>query len=158
MLNVDQFRTWIVRPTLERLALHSEAAEMLLVGTAIQESRLTYLKQLGGGPALGVYQIEPRTHGDLYETYLDYREELRDRVRGFAAARPNEVVPPESELIGNLYYATAVARLIYYRRPEPLPPADNLAAIAAYWKRYYNTAAGAGTADEFVANYRAYAM
>ena len=39
-------------------------------------------------------------------------------------------------------YATAVARLIYWRVPRPLPAASDLDGLAAYWKTHYNTAAG----------------
>ena len=57
----------------------------------------------------------------------------------------------DDQLIWNLAYASAVARLIYYRRPEPLPRADDLPALAEYWKAHFNTAAGKGTPADFIA-------
>lgn len=154
MINVPQFRELVVRPTLEHLDLWSEAAENLLIGTAIQESRLEFLKQVGGGPALGVYQIEPATHRDVWYNFVRFREiatVLHQMVgEPFGAVR-------DGDLITNLAYATAIARIIYYRVPTPLPDADDIEGLAAYWKEHYNTPLGAGDPDDFEDNYRRFA-
>ena len=148
MLNPQHVLELVIRPTLEFLDLASPSAERLLLGTAITESRLRHLRQFGGGPALGLYQIEPATHRDLFENFLDYprRHALRDRLQGLAA--PSESL--DRRLIANLSYATAAARLIYFRRPEALPDAGDLQAIAGYWKAHYNTSRGAGTPWHFI--------
>ncbi len=151
MLNVGQFRAEVVHPVLEHLGMWSQAAENLIVGTALQESALTYLKQLGGGPALGFFQMEPVTHDDIWKNYLDYREDLSQLVQGFTSSWPATL---SDQLIGNLPYACVMARIKYARQPEALPAADDIEALGQYWKTYYNTAQGAGTVDEFVANYR----
>ena len=63
-LNLDHFRADVIQPTLAHLdgddapRFQGLAAENLLLGTALVESGLHYLHQLGGGPALGIYQIE----------------------------------------------------------------------------------------------------
>ena len=88
MLYPRQFRERVVRPTLEVLRLHSRSAENLLLGTAYQESRLRHLHQLHGGPALGLFQIEPCTHEELWRSYLVYRRERAKRVRALAASGP----------------------------------------------------------------------
>lgn len=160
MLDVKQFRELVVRPTLERIGLWSEAAENLLVGTAIQESRLKYLKQKGAGPALGVYQIEPATHADVWINFLRFKPAKANVVMGLVHRHVDDRHMGYSDnlaLVYDLAYATAIARIIYYRRPEPLPPADDIDALAAYWKQHYNTPLGAGTAEEWAANYRRYA-
>ena len=54
-------------------------AETLLLGTAKAESGLIYLKQLKG-PALGLYQNEPKTHKDTWDNYLKYKPELAKLV------------------------------------------------------------------------------
>lgn len=146
MLDPHHFRRHIIRPTLQRLRLHSPAAEALLLGTALVESGLEALVQRGGGPALGLYQIEPATHSDLWRSYLAFRPRLAARVLRLAAG----LNPSHSQLISNLAYATAMARLVYLRRPSPLPPADDMAALAAYWKAHFNTPAGKGTPEDFV--------
>ena len=60
-LNVRDLRVEVIRPALRALDLWSPAAEDLVLGTAAQESGLAYLRQIGGGPALGLWQIEPAT-------------------------------------------------------------------------------------------------
>ncbi len=145
MLDPDQFLTYVVRPSLDSIGLWSEAAERLLLGTAITESELTWLRQREDGPARGVYQIEPATHDDIWANYLAYRDGLANRVARLAGQRPRH-----EQLTWNLGYATAIARLVFYRRPEPLPQADDLAGLARYWKAHFNTALGAGSAEDFL--------
>lgn len=155
MLDVSHFRKYVVRPALHHIGMYSEAAENLIVGTAVQESRLTYLHQKGGGPALGIYQIEPATHKDVWDNYLGFRPELAGRVRG-VASQQEFVSAPDHDLVFNLWYATIIARIIYRRAKPPLPDADDILGLAAYWKDYYNSALGAGTKPEFILNYRTY--
>ena len=52
-LDPGQLLALVIRPTLKYLEWDGRAAEQLVLGTAITESRLRYIKQLGGGPALG---------------------------------------------------------------------------------------------------------
>lgn len=148
----QQFRECIIEPVLHFLDLYSPAAVELLMGTAAQESHFgTYLKQIDG-PALGIYQIEPATHRDLWDNFLTHRRDLSAKLGNLTSA--GWPLDSKERLIGNLYYATAVARLIYYRDPQPLPAHDDLPGLAAYWKRVYNTAKGKGTVKEFLKNYR----
>jgi predicted transglutaminase-like cysteine proteinase len=146
MIDPFQFALLVIRPTLQGLGLHSLAAERLLLGTALAESGLRKLKQ-DGGPALGLYQVEPDTHVDLYRNWLRFRPALAGKLAAFRLADQ----PRGSQLVWNLAYATAVARLIYYRDPAALPPAADLAGQARYWKRVYNTSAGKGTAEHYMA-------
>jgi len=152
MFNIAQFRKEIVQHTLRHLIPeipYTEAAVELLMLTAAQESQLgTYLVQLGGGPALGVYQMEPDTHNDIRLNFLRYRSDLGDLVGALKTQEGGY------QLVGNLYYATAMARVHYYRVKEPLPASDDIHGLAKYWKRHYNTYLGKGTADEAFASYR----
>lgn len=150
MLDIGQFREEIIRPALETIELYSVAAEELVLGTALQESGLRYLVQLGDGPAKGLFQMEDATHDDIHDNFLAYRPDLRDRLKMLT----NLMFP--LVLIGNLWYAAAMCRIHYYRRPEPLPEAGALNSQAAYWKRHYNTPAGRGTAAEYVENWKRY--
>ncbi len=149
-MDPEHFRIYVIRPTLERIALWSQSAENLLLGTALTESGgLKWLHQLGGGPALGLYQMEPATHDDHWQNFLAYRPGLRERVESVLA--PGDKL---DQLMTNLAYATAMARVHYLRDPEPLPAADDIEAMAHYWKRVYNTEAGAGTVGKFVMDAR----
>lgn len=177
-LNIQHFASLIVRPTLRGMAqatgrpFYSKAAERLLIGTAIQESRLRHLRQLGSGPALGLYQIEPATHQDVWENWVRHRDEVAAFLqltvpwhKGAVQIRPEDAErevgrggvvfgwPRDHWLVSNLVYATAIARLVYYRQPYALPDAHDLPALGAYWKRHYNTIQGAGTSEEFVRNF-----
>ena len=129
------------------IELWSDAAEELVLGTAIVESRLSFIKQLGSGPALGLWQIEPDTHREVYENFLEYREELYDQVMELSA--PGQTF--EENLTSNMQYGAAICRLCYYRAPEALPDEGNLEGQAAHWKRYYNTQLGAGTEGKYIA-------
>lgn len=154
-IDAHQLRTLVIVPTIRRLGLYSKAAENLLMGTAAQESHLgTYLHQLGKGPAKGIFQMEPATHSDCWANYLRYREGLAEELRQIAGVQ----TPTPELMIGNLYYATAMARVHYLRVSEALPKAENPYDLGHYYKDHYNTHLGKATVDEFVANYRHYVL
>ncbi len=149
----QELRLYVIRPTLKRLELWSESAENLLLATCAHESNMgRYLTQQSG-QALGIFQIEPATHLDVWQHYLSYRPTLAKKINLLRSDQEDQSIK-ESELITNLAYATAIARLIYLRVPAALPAADNLAQQADYWKRYYNTSLGKGDTDNFIRNVR----
>lgn len=152
MLHVAHVREHVIRPTLKFIELHSDAAENLVLGTMAQESRLTYLKQLGAGPGLGLAQMEPATFFWLWNDYLPRRAALHDRVRELIGTWRHNVDLP-SEMVTNLAFAVAMCRIRYLAAPAPLPAADDVDGLARYWKKYYNTDQGAGTVEQFAANY-----
>ena len=76
MLSVTSMQTQVIYPALNKMGMWSEAAGELVLGTAIVDSNLTYLKQHGNGPALGLWQVELATHDNLYANYLNYRPEI----------------------------------------------------------------------------------
>ena len=165
------FRVEVICPVLAFLGdpYDTLAAEELLLGTALQESKLRSVLQYPRGPALGLFQMEPATHDDIYENWLPYRETDEDPPHWKEMLRshliflgqppmfegPDDRVPPfAEELACNAYYACAMARAHYYRVPAALPDAGDLEGQAHYWKNYYNTAAGSGTVEEYIASWR----
>lgn len=146
MINPTQFRDLIVIPACKTLGWLSDDAVNLLMGTAMQESLLQHLKQLGGGPALGLFQMEPDTHLDIWQNWLKYQPETRWIILNHLGARHGIDC-----LRYDLIYMTMMAR-VHYRRVREALPAD-VDGYARYWKRYFNTPLGAGTEDEFKANY-----
>ena len=144
-LDAKQLRLLVIRPTLKKIGMHSIAAERLLLATAIAESKLKWIEQLPAGPALSIYQIEPGTNADIWKNFLSFRPKLANTVWGLAGGW----MAREREVIGNLYYATALARLVYRRAPGALPDPDNLEEMAFYWKGNYNTKLGKGTVRGF---------
>lgn len=151
-ISANDLRLCVIRPTLEYLNHWSQAAENLLLGTAAQESALgKYLKQMQG-PALGIYQIEPATHKDVWANYLVSRLELSQKILGLVSHK-NMYTNKNDDLMFNLAYATAIARIVYQRVPEPLPEANDITGLARYWKQHYNTPKGKGNVAEFIAHY-----
>ena len=146
-LDAKQLRELVIKPASLEIELWSEAAEELVLGTAIVESRLLFIKQLGSGLALGLWQIEPDTHRDVYQNFLEYREGLYDQVMSLSA--PGQTF--EENLTTNMQYGAAICRLCYYRAPEALPDEGDFKGQARYWKRYYNTPLGAGTEGKYIA-------
>ncbi|MFN0043743.1 MAG: hypothetical protein ACKVSF_11100 [Alphaproteobacteria bacterium] len=149
-MNPHEFRAEIVDPALRLLDLHSPAASNLLLGTALVESNLVYRRQKGGGPALGLFQIEPTTFDDIYRRYLPRQTSWLGSVN--TLLRPYDM--PIEQLVDNDRFACAIARLKYRMARPPLPLADDIEGLAAYWRLHYN-AGGKGTVERFVALYRA---
>ncbi|RJO72878.1 MAG: hypothetical protein C4523_02585 [Myxococcales bacterium] len=163
-MNPKQFTQFVIYPVLQNLGMWSPAASHLVLGTALVESNLHDIDQIIGsddgelGPALGIYQIEPQTHWDLYHNFLDLltgdeeRDFKRQALKGSLLRMLALSPPPEVQLVTNLWYATAICRLIYYRRPEPLPP-DSPAELARYYKLWFNTAEGKSSINKAIPHF-----
>ena len=162
MFNATQFKEHIVEPTLRDLiellpGVNKEQAVDLLMGTCWQESLGgTYLVQMGGGPALGAYQMEPATLSDIYDNYIEYNEGLEAQVYDYW--------PPHSPInmmISDLTYQTVMCRIHYYRQSFTWPEkkmVDHswdtyITQLGEIWKKYYNTYKGKGKVSEFVHNF-----
>jgi hypothetical protein len=131
-IKADQLRKYIIRPALTPHGLWSRDSEELLMLTAAKESHLGYyIHQLGDGPALSPWQIEPATFDWLCSMFPQY---LRDRE--------------SSELVYDLRLGALAARVRYLVDSEPLPAASDVEGMARTWKRVFNTVAGKGTWQE----------
>jgi len=139
----------LVERVLDAIGLRSEAAVNLVMGTAAQESHLgRYIRQING-PALGICQMEPATEADIWDNWLAYHQDVAAAIRGLTGHSG-----PGLWLEWDLAYQIAMCRCHYRRVPAALPAADDVYGLAAYWKQYYNTPAGAGSVGEFISNYR----
>lgn len=143
------FLNSVIRPTLTVLDLGGSAAENLLLGTAIQESRIRDIQQVHGR-ALGYFQMEPPTHDDIWKNYLSRRFALAVKVRGLL---PSGTIPSPQVLLAHPQYECAMARVHYLRAPGGIP--SDLAGQARYYKTFYNTPLGAATEREYIDNYMA---
>ena len=176
-MDVGDFRELVVRPALRHLAeqgfkpgLWSPAAENLVVGTAAHESggfRYLWQRQANGvrlaheQAGRGLFQIQPNTHQDMWLNYLRFRPPLMVALRDLSiwarqSIRPENGPADDQELIGNLPYAAAVCRLIYWRKKPPLPPADDIEGLAKYWGQHYQTENDPKKIKDFISNYRRY--
>ncbi len=144
----------VIEPTLTFLGMDSPAARNLLLGTAAQESHMgRWIRQIKG-PALGIFQMEPATHDDIWENYLSYRPSLVAKIEQLLCPGFSKV----EQLKWNLAYAVAMARIHYRRVPKPLPEADDYELLGMYWKEHYNTFEGKGTLLEFNHNYERFVL
>lgn len=148
--NCPQFRQYIVAPALDlcqSLASlpHTPYMEDLIVATCAQETVLgTYLHQTGRGPAISIYQFEPSSLHDLLQNFAS-----APRYAPLLAAARVPAASPDDEIMWNLRFATVCARLYYYRVKEALPKTTTFDSLWHYYKQYWNTTAGAATADSF---------
>lgn len=143
-----QFRA-LITAVLKEAGMYSDSAVELLMLTAAVESQLgTYLTQING-PARGVFQMEPATEKDLWRNYLEYQEATAKTVSRYDSAGADD-------LYWNLGYQIILARVHYLRVSEALPPADDVVALAKYWKKYYNTHLGKGDIDKAIEAYTRY--
>lgn len=153
-MKTRQLRDLVVLPVLDYMRdisgynLNTESAVALLLGTAAVESDMgMYIRQYPAGPARGIYQIEVRSFDDLWE-WASNRPALINTVNAFVSKSP---WPLSLQICGNLYLATAVSRLYYWRVPDSLPVGRDAEPYGIYWKRFYNTAEGSGTVEKFIA-------
>lgn len=139
MIDSKQLRELIIKPALNALQMYSDDAEELLVFTCACESLGgTYIKQVKG-PALGIYQMEPATYTDIWENYIKHHGNVLNLLSlNFDVHK----LPLPERMIYDLRFATAMARLHYRRRKEPIPSKNNIEAIWEYYKKYYNTPLG----------------
>ena len=152
MIDASQMRE-VITDTLN--ALGSKYADPkaieLVYNTGLVESKYVYIKQIKG-PAVGHFQIEPWVGVSTCNDYLKFRESLMKKVAEVCYLDWSYFINPNEDdwrkiLMTNLTAQIIFCRLHYWRVPKSLP--RTLEEQATYWKRYYNTAKGAGTPQHF---------
>lgn len=148
-MDLTQIYQLIIQPVLNAFGppFNSQAAAVLLLGTAIHESNFQYIAQLDGGPALGFWQMEPFTHNDCWQNFLNYQPTLASAVRQFQVPGAGA-----QQMVYNAAYACAMARVKYIRAQPPLPNQDDFTNLALYYKQYYNSDLGAAVVDPALVN------
>jgi len=148
---------------------YAMAAAKLLFGIAAQESDgfravrqygFTWQSDVG---AFGLWQVEQGSMADSL-AYLQKHFALASRsadwLYQWEHAAPNWYANIPIPIIARLSIgwhrlSCLLARVHLLRRPEPIP--SDLEGQAAYWKRWYNTPAGAGTVEQYMEHWRHYA-
>lgn len=133
----------LIQQTLTPLNLYSPAAEELLAATCAQESLLGKYRHQVNGPALGIFQMEPGDHDDIWTNYLAYHADLATAIGR----------KPAAALETNDAYAVAMCRVHYARCPRALPQAADLNGLWMYYKVNYNSVHGAATQAQFNSHY-----
>ena len=150
MFDPIQFRQRIVKPVLQGIGMWNENAEELMMGTcAVESAGGTYLVQLGGGTALGIFQMEVATHDDIWVKWLPNNAAIASNLMRACILNGK---PTAQDMIQNLYYSCAMARIQYFRNtPDQVP--DTLEGQAMWWLRYYNRG-GTQTVEKYVEAYK----
>lgn len=182
-LNVVDLVKYVIRPTLQSIencvntiktnppitksvapGFSSVSAELLLLATGAQESQFERLHQLGSGPALGIFQMEPDTHDDIWESYLLGGDHTLTNLGSHIHTRYDpddfDYKTLEHKLIYDLSYACILARCSYYRHSFAMPlvtysstVSDLINTLWPVYKQYYNTVDGDATQQEFSINF-----
>lgn len=123
--------------------LHSDHCVELLAMIAAHESLGGKHRKQIGGPALGVFQIEPVTHNSVWDN--------SDRIR--ARALRYGITEDVNKLESDDRYSIWVARHYLAQDPNPLPKTPE--AMAAYCKSYWNRT-GKATPDKYLNDWQAW--
>lgn len=154
-INVHDFRTYVVQPAVNECMLYGVPGpsyiDELLVATAAIESGMGKWLHQAGGPAVGVFQIEPASLHDLVNGFITPSKKLKPLLDAHRLG-----VPVEEQVIWDLRLAAVIARLFYYRVKETLPTEITLQSLWHYYKKHWNTDAGAATLPSFVNALHAY--
>lgn len=141
-VRLEQFLDEVIIPVLIDLGMNSKSAQVLMLGTAMCESNLTFFNQIGG-PAQSFYGIEPETYEDIRNRYLARRKDIACKLEKWTLPALSEL----DQLDGNMYLSTAFARVKYWMDPHSLPPAEDALGLYSVYKRVYNTHLGASEID-----------
>ena len=118
------------------LQYDTNTVDLLLETLAVESDFGRHAEQMSGGPALGVFQMEPATQVDIGNNFIRFRPEL------------HWLSGPEYSDLVNLYNAVLWCR-VHYMRVEAAIPVTRFGR-AKYWKKYYNTELGRGTVDDYM--------
>ena len=119
-------------------------AVALIYETGNAETGYRNLVQMGGGPAVSFFQLEPATIQDIFNNYVEYRQPLLEVLIEIGLDPMNL----EFCVKTNIAIAICMCRFHYRRVPSAIPKTKEQRAI--YWKEYYNTNLGKGTIDHFL--------
>jgi len=124
---------------------NTEEARNLVFETGCAESGYRQLEQIGGGPGISFWQLELGTVVDIWENYVVYRKNYIELLYKMGLVEEQLTFC----VLTNIALAAAFCRIYYRRKPGAIP--GTMPGRAAYWKKYYNTAGGAGTVDHYIA-------
>lgn len=154
-IDANQLRNDVIIPSISAIGLYSEDAVELLMLTAAMESKLgSYIRQVGmtgNDGAFGIFQMEAKTYNRLYDQLITTNTSRSAKLKAYLGY---ESKPSVQRLITDMALAAIMARLLYFDIQASLPPHDNVPAMAAYYKHWYNTKLGAATPDKAIQAYQ----
>lgn len=136
----------IIDWTLKKMDMYSQDASSMIYKTGMAETNYKHLSQMGDGPAIGYFQLEPETMKDIMKNYVAYRKPILESLKSLGYAEDDS----EYRVKSNIALQVVFCRLKYRRDPFSLPDRNNPEDQARYWKRVYNTELGKGTVEHFL--------
>lgn len=143
-MNREQLVNLVIIPTLKQIPYGISGVLAVSMIIAHESKRGHYLKQVGGGSALGLIQMEPITHDSTWK-YGDsiWQNALKLNIISEFDFK-NKIRPLSKRLIDDLKYNVFMARQRLFMKSGALP--DNIDDLSRYLKKHWNSADGA--ADE----------
>ena len=120
----------------------------LLMETSAVESSRGYIVRQVGGPARGIFQMEPTTERCMRSWLKDNFPRVHDEVMAFYDKKKS----PEWNLTHNVPYNVAMSTAYYWRRMGD-SLAGNITTLedrAKVWKTHYNTYLGKGSIAGYI--------
>ena len=157
MMDINQFQSEILIDTIAGMAnFNSHVVTCMTMIAAHESLGCTYVVQNGGGPAKGPYQMETRTHDDVWRNSdniwndafrlkIITQQEYLDNELGNSSCHPHA-----NRMIYDFKYATFMARKRLHMDVNPIP--KTLESCAEYCKSFWN-AGGKATAQEYYDDY-----
>jgi hypothetical protein len=140
MLRLSNIVETAIAPALSLLPKHltSDGAVVLLLAIGLQESRFEYRRQLGNGPARGLWQFEQGTtasRGGVTGVYL--HRATHEMLRLLCHDRDCNFDPRAiwHRLEDDDVLAAGVARLLLWTDPKPLPALGDADGAWDYYER-----------------------
>ena len=119
-------------------------AVALIYETGNAETGYRNLIQMGGGPAVSFFQLEPATIQDIFNNYVEFRQPLVEVLIQFGL----DPMDLEFCVKTNIALAICMCRFHYRRVPSSIPKTKE--QRAKYWKEHYNTNLGKGTVVHYL--------
>ena len=153
-MNTEQLLELIITPTHKYMGgnYQSDSADLLSLCTAAIESDCGYYIKQVNGPALGIWQMEPATHLDIWSNCDALKAVNGVRFKSHIRVLMIKKSPLnfDENITLSPVYACAMARLKYSMTPRSLPKVTgnrktDEQSFYDYYKRVYNTELGKST-------------
>lgn len=144
-MNKEQLVNLIVIPTLKEIpsGLSKQSVRAVSMIIAHESAGGKYIRQVGGGPALGITQIEPATHDDTWK----HGDSIWDNALHMGIIDISEYRqkrhPKAERLLYDLRYAVFMTRQRLFMKIGALP--SNIDELSIYLKKHWNSSGGAAS-------------
>lgn len=153
-MNKEQLVNLVIIPTLKEIpkGISAEAVLAVTMIIAHESTRGNFLKQIGGGPALGIIQMEPRTHNSTWKFGDSIWKNAYNMEIISKDDFDNKRHPLPGRLIYDLRYNVFMARQnIFMDRDTPLPKTPH--QMSDYLKSWWNSAGGEAKSNSYLRDY-----